>query len=109
MPTMLASGPGCIGVAQWLSLCALHLTLLFRNLDQLFDLLRTQRRGDEPARYGISHDLINSFDPDGGKTLFRDEIAHSLYDLLWQARILRIMLERRRIGIHPFDRLLVGA
>jgi len=48
-------------------------------------------------------------DPVGGHALLRDQAAHAQHDLLGQAGIIAVMLERGRIGIHPFDGFPVGA
>jgi hypothetical protein len=44
-----------------------------RNLHQLFDLIRRQRRGEEFLRYGIRHDAVQILDLIGLQRLLRDE------------------------------------
>src|SRR5215472_443793 len=79
------------------------------NLHELLHLLGGEGRGNEFPRHGVGHDLIDALDSVDGEAFLRNEIAHAQDDLLRQAGIFGIDLERRRIGIHPGDRLLIGA
>src|SRR5712672_2969524 len=101
----------CSVITILLSAIRRALTALFElgRPHQIRDLFLGKRGAEEFVLYRLGHDLVDPDDRIGRQAVLRHELAHPPHHRLGHAGELAVMLERGRIGIHPFDGFLVGA